>query len=155
VLTLLQLVLVVASYFALWRGGPMELTLAERTVALLGVLVAAPAVNAANLLVQNAAALLFPAWVRLGLSRPGGVEAMGQAIVSTFGSMLVLAFLLLVPAALGLIFGLILLAHVGVWGLLPGAFLGAALVFCEIWFITRWLGAAFEKQEPGFGKDEQ
>jgi hypothetical protein len=155
VLTLLQFVLVIASYFALWRGGPMELTLSERTAALFVVIIVAPAVNAANLLVQNAAALLFPAWVRLGLSRPGGVEAMGQAIVTTFGSMLVLGFLLLVPTTLGLIFGLILLAHAGYWGLVPGAALGAGLVFGEIWFITRWLGSAFEKQEPGFGKEEE
>jgi hypothetical protein len=155
VLTLLQFVLVIASYFALWRGGPMELTLSERTAAIVVVFLAAPAVNAANLLVQNAAALLFPAWVRLGLSRPGGVEAMGQAIVTTFGSMLVLAFLLLVPAALGMIFGLILLAHVGYWGLVPGAALGAGLVFGEIWLITHWLGGAFERQEPGFGGEAE
>lgn len=155
VLTLLQYLLVIASFFALWRGGPMELTLSERTAALVVALVVAPAVNAANLLVQNAAALLFPAWVRLGLSRPGGVEAMGQAIVTTFGSMLVLGFLLLVPAILGLIFGLILLAHAGYWGLVPGAALGAGLVFTEIWVITRWLGGAFEKQEPGFGKEDE
>lgn len=155
VLTLLQYLLLVASYFALWRGGPMELTLAERTAALLIAMLAVPAVNSANLLVQNAAALLFPDWVRLGLSRPGGVEAMGQAIVTTVGSLLVLAFLLLVPAVLGLILGLILLAHVGTWGLVPGAAFGAALVLAEISFITRWLGSAFERQEPGFGKEEQ
>ena len=154
VLTLLQLLLAVASYVALWGGGPMELTLSGRTAVLVVVILAAPAVNAANLLVQNAAALLFPAWVRLGLSRPGGVEAMGQAIVTTFGSMLVLAFLLLIPAALGGILGLILLAHFGLWGLVPGAALGAALVFAEIWVISGWLGGAFEKQEPGFDKGE-
>lgn len=155
VLTVLQVVLVLASYFALWRGGPMEFTLSERTAVLLVAVLVAPAVNAANLLVQNAAALLFPAWVRLGLSRPGGVEAMGQAIVTTFGSLLVLTFFLLVPGAIGLIFGLILLAHVGFWGLPPAAALGAGLVFSEVWAITRWLGRAFEKQEPGFEKEDQ
>ena len=155
VLTLLQLLLVIASYIALWRGGPAELTISGRTAILVVTILAAPAVNAANLLVQNAAALLFPAWVRLGLSRPGGVEAMGQAIVTTFGSMLVLAFLLLIPAALGGILGLILLAHVSLWGLVPGAGLGAALVFAEIWVITGWLGGAFEKQEPGFEKGDE
>jgi len=154
VLTLLQYVLVIAAYFALWGGGPMELSLSERTAALIVALIALPAVNAANLLVQNAAALLFPAWVRLGLSRPGGVEAMGQAIVSTFGSLLVLAFLLLVPAALGSILGLILMARIGLWGLVPGAALGAALVLSEVWFITRWLGTAFDGQEPVFGREE-
>jgi len=68
--------------------------------------------------------------------------------------MLVLAFLLLIPAALGGILGLILLAHFGLWGLVPGAALGAALVFAEIWVISGWLGGAFEKQEPGFDKGE-
>ena len=135
------------------RGTPFRLS--ERTAALVIALLVAPAVNSANLLVQNAAALLFPEWVRLGLARPGGVEAMGQAIVTTFGSMLVLAFLLLVPAVLGLIFGLILLAHVGYWGLVPGAAIGAGLVFAEVWVITRWLGSAFERQEPGFGKEDE
>ncbi len=150
VLTFLQYLLVIASFFALWRGDPLQLALSERTAALFVVLLTVPAVNAANLLVQNAAALLFPSWVRLGLARPGGVEAMGQAIVSTFGTLLVLAFLLLLPTALGLIFGLILLAHIGYWGLVPGAALGAATVFGEIWILTRRLGASFEKQEPGF-----
>ena len=150
VLTLLQLALVVAAYFALLRGGPMELTLSERTAVLVVVILAAPAVNAANLLVQNAAALLFPAWVRLGLARPGGVEAMGQAIVTTFGSMLVLVVLLALPAIVGGILGLVLLARTGLWGLVPGAALASALVFAEIWVITGWLGGAFEKQEPGF-----
>jgi ABC-2 type transport system permease protein len=154
VLTLLQLVLVLAAYAALWRGGPLELTLSDRTAVLMVVLLAAPAVNAANLLVQNAAALLFPAWVRLGLSRPGGVEAMGQAIVTTFGSMMVLAFLLAIPAIAGMILGLILQAHVGFWGLVPGAALAAALVFAEVWALTGWMGGAFEKQEPGFEKAE-
>lgn len=155
VLTFLQYLLVIASFFAFWGGDPMELTLVQRTAALVIALLVAPAVNAANLLVQNAAALLFPAWVRLGLSRPGGVEAMGQAIVSTIGSMLVLGFLLMVPALLGLILGSILLAHAGYWGLVPGAALGAGLVLGEIWLLTRWLGRAFEKQEPGFEKEEQ
>jgi len=153
VLTLLQFLLIIAAYFTLWRGGPIELTLSERTAALLVVLLAVPAVNAANLLVQNAAALLFPSWVRLGLSRPGGIEAMGQSIVSTFGTLLVLSFVLLIPATLALIFGLILLAHIGYWGLVPGAVLGAATVFAEIWILTRWLGTSFEKQEPGFERE--
>lgn len=154
VLTLVQLLLVTAAYAALWRGDPFQLTLSGRSAALLVVIFAAPAVNAANLLVQNAAALLFPAWVRLGLSRPGGVEAMGQAIVTTFGSMLVLGLLLSVPVVVGGILGLVLLTHVGLWGLVPGAAVAATMVFAELRLITGWLGGAFEKQEPGFEKAE-
>ena len=155
VLTLLQLVLVVAAYAVLWRGGgPIELTFSERTAILVVIILAAPAINAANLLVQNAAALLFPAWVRLGLSRPGGVEAMGQAIVTTFGSMLVLGFLLAIPAVVGGLLGLVLLGRVGLWGLVPGTALAATLVFAELRVLTGWLGSAFEKQEPDFGRGD-
>ena len=39
-----------------------------------------PGINLLGMLIQNGAALLYPAWVRLGSGRPGGVEALGQNI---------------------------------------------------------------------------
>lgn len=151
VLTTLQLVLVVVAYLVLLGGGPLGVSTSERTALLVVAVLALPAVNAANLLVQNAAALLFPAWVRLGLSRPGGVEAMGQAIVSTFGSMVVLGLILALPAIAGGILGLVLLARVGLWGLVPGAILASAMVIAELWMLTGWMGGVFEKQDSALG----
>src|SRR5262249_33949843 len=47
-----------------------------------------PALVFAQYLVQNAAALVFPAWVPLGNQRPRGVDAMGQRIIMLGGALL-------------------------------------------------------------------
>lgn len=145
VLTVVQVALVVAAYLVLAGGGPLDMTLSDRTALLVVVVLALPAVNASSLLVQNAAALLFPAWVHLGITRPGGVEAMGQSIVTTFGSLVVLGVVLALPAALGGALGLVLLAYLGMWGLVPGAALASGLVVAELWTITKWLGRVFDR----------
>lgn len=74
-----------------------------------------PALVGAQYLVQNAAALAFPAWVPLGNQRPRGVDAMGQRLIMLGGTLLIVALLMI-----------------------PGALVGGA-----IWFaFERWLGAA-------------
>jgi O-antigen/teichoic acid export membrane protein len=49
-----------------------------------------------SLAIQNAAALLFPGWVRLSAD-PRGVEAMGQNMMSTVASFLLLLVGLVLP----------------------------------------------------------
>ena len=55
------------------------------------------ALNGLNVTIQNGIVLMFPSWVRLG-SESGGVEAMGQNLLVTFGSMFALLLALLLPA---------------------------------------------------------
>ena len=51
------------------------------------------------MLIQNGAALLLPAWVRLGPDRPIGVEALGHNMLVMSGFLVILAILLAAPTA--------------------------------------------------------
>jgi hypothetical protein len=96
--------------------------------------------------VQNAAALLFPGWVRLGAGSRG-VEAMGQSILSVGASVTVLAVLLAVPAALGAGVVYLLRGTWSVWTFVPAALLGTLVVGAELMPVLTWLGGVFERTE--------
>jgi hypothetical protein len=74
--------------------------LEERTILLLLAVVFLPGINLLGMLIQNGAALLYPAWVRLGSGRPGGVEALGQNLLMTVAFVALLAAALVVPAVI-------------------------------------------------------
>jgi hypothetical protein len=78
VLTALQLGLLLVAYFAFLGNTHMYPPLGLRTLALATAAACLPGINYLGLLIQNGAALLFPAWIHLGSGRPGGVEALGQ-----------------------------------------------------------------------------
>ena len=110
------------------------------------VLATLPVINCASFFVQNAAALLFPSWIRLGGTGMGGLEVIGQRILAIGASMLGIAVLLTLPAG----------AAVAVASLLsggdsasttPAALAGgvAALVaVVELYFGIGWLGRRFD-----------
>src|SRR5439155_503451 len=79
------------------RQGSDLPSLGDRLAILLALLPATGAVLLVLVLVQNAAVLLFPAWVSVGRDRAVGLEATGQRILMTAGSMVVLV-VALVPA---------------------------------------------------------
>lgn len=123
----------------------------ERLAGGLAVALALPGVNAALLTVQNAAALLFPAWVRApGASR--GIEAMGQNLVLT-GLTLAAAAVVLAPAA-----GLAAATSWGVaraaggaagpWAWVPGAIVGTLASLAALAPVVGWLGRVFDRTDP-------
>jgi hypothetical protein len=57
-----------------------------------------PAVNFANLIIRNTAALFVPAWFQLGKDGPRGIENTGQQLILVLGQTLALALMLIVPA---------------------------------------------------------
>ena len=71
----------------------------------IGMLIASPVLlvglSIANFTIHNGMALLFPAWVRLGTSEGAGVEAMGQMMLTSIITLLLLAILLILPAIAG------------------------------------------------------
>jgi hypothetical protein len=154
-LTVLQVALLVAAYLVT-AGLPtvtidegLVLGRAERGLLLLGAVIALPAVNAASLFIQNAAALLFPGWVRLG-SAQRGVEALGQNLLSTTGALVVLAFVLALPAAAALIVAELTRPALGPWWTIPvAAAVGAAATLVELGPMLTWLGRVFERTDPG------
>ncbi len=106
-----------------------------------------PLVCALQLLIPNAAAVLFPGWMQATRSHHDrGIEMLGQRIIFVLGQMLVI-ILALLPAALGataLVFALqwllgsavaVALATLAVVVILAGE------IWCGLW----WLGQRFER----------
>jgi hypothetical protein len=148
ILTLSQIALLTLSYLAYLGDPTVDLSVGRRTALLAAAAIALPAVNVLALTVQNAAALLFPAWVRLGAARPGGVEAMGQSLITTVATLLLVVLLLAVPAACGVGLAYLLRPAMGDWAAAPGLVLCVAMVGLEMVPIARWLGRVFERTDP-------
>ncbi|MDB6094257.1 MAG: hypothetical protein JWM32_1819 [Verrucomicrobia bacterium] len=113
----------------------------------LGLFPLMPAVCALQLLVPNAAALLFPAWVQTMRDRTErGIEMIGQRIIFVAGQLLVVT-LALIPAAAGAL--ALVFATQWLIGPIAAVAVAAAGVFvilvaevaCGVW----WLGQRFEK----------
>ncbi len=105
-----------------------------------------PVLCALQLLIPNAAALLFPAWFQATRQRSGGIDVMGQRLIFVFGQFLVI-LLSLFPAVLGA--ALVIFASQWLIGASAAVVLGTlvaltilgAEVACGLW----WLGERFEK----------
>jgi ABC-2 type transport system permease protein len=146
-LTLLQWLMILAAAIALPEmPGPKRFPAeAKWSIAATAALLA-PALNLTLLLLHNASALLFPAWVRLGPAGAAGFEAMGQRLLLMLAHLLGLLVALLVPAVLatGVFFvGRLVMA----WTLvLPLAGLVGALALGFQWALgLKLLGDRFER----------
>lgn len=115
----------------------------------LAALLIAPALILVQLLVQNAMAILFPAWVVVGATRSRGVDVMGQRLVMQAGIWLTL-LLAVVPAAL--VAGVVAAGVYWATGVLPvvlAAAVGAAVIFSECLLATEALGRALDRADVG------
>ncbi|HEU5217509.1 MAG TPA: hypothetical protein VFU23_02565, partial [Gemmatimonadales bacterium] len=150
VLTLFQLVMLVLAWLGLptsTRGSLGPATTAS--IAVLGPL-ALLTLNAAGVGVQNALALVFPGWVRLGTDS-GGVEAIGQTMVVTIGSFVVLLIALILPAvSAGATYAAATsLLNIGLPGLGLAGLVGVAVLGIEVGLMVGALGSLFERTDPG------
>ncbi|WP_338865284.1 putative ABC exporter domain-containing protein [Myxococcus stipitatus] len=111
----------------------------------LALVMVLPSMALAGLLVQNAAVVLFPAWVpadRAGGSR--GIEALGQRLLTLMGS-LVVSLLGLLPAAMvGGVTGFVFTSTLDVWAVPIAGAAASAVLLSEVVFGVFWLGRAFE-----------
>lgn len=111
----------------------------------LAVAVATPFFCALQLVIHNAIALTFPAWVQ-SVSNPGehGLDVMGQRLLFLAGQILLLALALLPPllGAAVTFFVVNWLAEPVIAGLLA-ALAVLTVLGAEIWAGVRWLGARF------------
>jgi hypothetical protein len=118
-----------------------------RTALLAGAAVLVPPFVAMQLLVPNAAAVIFPAWVQTVSNRgEHGLDVMGQRIIFMAGQLLVMA-LALVPAAIvgGVLYVLVnWLAGFGAAFVVSVIALFAVLS-AEVWAGVRLLGDRFEE----------
>lgn len=121
----------------LWNG-PVGVPLA------LTLMLAVPVFNALMFTVQNATALLFPAWVRLG-AESRGFETMGQNLLTTAATTLVTAVALVFPVGLAALTWWLL--DWSAWAMPAAAALGALVVVGELLPVWRWLGTVFDDLE--------
>lgn len=147
-LTAVQLSLLGLAYLAFLGNETVEPGLEERTLLLLAALVFLPGINLLGMLIQNAAALLYPAWVRLGSGRPGGVEALGQNLLMTIAFVALLALTLALPAAMSGGAFLLLRPALGGWAVLPATALALGTMAFEAALLVDWLGRVFERTDP-------
>ncbi|MES2521486.1 MAG: putative ABC exporter domain-containing protein [Gemmatimonadota bacterium] len=108
----------------------------------LAVVLGVPVFNALMFTVQNGTALLFPAWVRLG-TEARGFETMGQNLLTTGATTLVVAVALVFPVGAGVLV-LWLGSGLGDWSYLLATVVAAMVVVAELWPVVSWLGTVFE-----------
>jgi ABC-2 type transport system permease protein len=128
------------------RGMEHEFNTPWLVPAAVGFAVIAPPFVAIQLLVPNAATILFPAWVQqVGNRAEHGIEAMGQRIIFMAGMVLITALAILPAAVAGAL--LFLLGNL-IGGIFTGgaiAVLGVfAILSVEAWLGIGWLGGRFD-----------
>jgi len=147
-LTLIQLGLLLVAYLAFIGNDELRFDLAERTLLIGVAVVYLPLINFVGLLIHNAAAVLFPDWVHLGVGRPGGVEALGQNMLMIIAFTILLGATLVVPTSLGGSVAVLLHPFAGNWALVPGTLVLLGSLTVEALLIIRWLGRVFEHTDP-------
>jgi hypothetical protein len=148
VLTALELGLIGIAYLAFWGGEVQDPPAELRTAVLAGAVVLLPPINFLAMLIQNGAALLLPAWVRVGRDRPIGVEALGHNMLVMSGFVVILALLLLAPVtAAGAVY-VGLERWSGWWAAVPATVAGVLVVGLEARLMLARLGRLFESTDP-------
>lgn len=106
------------------------------------------AMDALVMTIQNGVALVFPGWTHIGAEKPGGVEFMGQFLLTMLITTLLLAVTLVGPLVLAAMVAVPLAPLLGAWAAVPAA--GALLlgIGTELVFLFLWLGTVYEKLDP-------
>jgi ABC-2 type transport system permease protein len=120
-------------------------TLSLRMAGGLAGLILAPALVVAQFTIHNTAALLFPAWVPLGMGRPRGVDAMGQRLFMLGATWLMLVLVVAPGAVAGGILWFAFGRLVGWWILIPAAAVCSSIIGVEVLMATEALGPAYER----------
>lgn len=149
VLSAIQLALLLLTYLALVGSAMTETDLLDRTAILVLATLVLPVLNLVGFTVQNGAALLFPAWVRVGARRAGGVEALGQHFLLLAVFWLVMALALAPPVAAGMLLATALKDSAPVPAAAVGLTAGLGVIAVEVRVALGWLGGIFERTEPG------
>jgi hypothetical protein len=142
-LTVMQVALMVVAF-----GLLTEVPIRERFGILLAALVILPVVNLVSLTIQNAIALIVPAWVRIGGPMDSGqfaFEALGQRALGAIAAMILLAITLAPAAGAGI--ALAIVAGGTPIAVTLGVVVGLAISALELWLAIRWLGGVFERTD--------
>lgn len=148
IVTLAQVVLLSIGAVALWDSPEVRLSASERAGAAVAGLLLLPSLNFMGLMIMNGAALLFPAWVRTSQSRAGGVDTLGQNVLTAAAYLLALGVALIVPLAIGAGAGFLARPVLGVGGGVVAAAVASGILAFQAWLLSVWLGMAFERLDP-------
>jgi hypothetical protein len=110
--------------------------------------VLAPALIAAQVLIQNAAVVLFPGWVPTGANRPRGIEAMGQQMLMMAATLLAFAVGLLPAVVVAGLAGFLVYQLIGIPAVVPSSLLFVGVVLAEVVLVVSLLGRLVDKTEP-------
>jgi hypothetical protein len=114
-------------------------------------MIAAPfavvALNGAILTIQNATAVLFPAWVRLGPVVSVGVEALGQNLLATVATIFSLAIGLILPLV-GSWLAITVAGQSRAINVMILVITASAVLAIETYGAMRFLGRALSRAEP-------
>ncbi|MFI5231978.1 MAG: putative ABC exporter domain-containing protein [Gemmatimonadales bacterium] len=117
----------------------------------IGVLIASPlalvALDGAICTILNGTAVLFPGWIRLGPAGAGGMEMIGQNMLSMITTFAAFVLMLLVPTLVGGAAWYALKTNPTA-GVTAACALGAIALASECYGIIIALGHAFERAEP-------
>lgn len=144
---LLWLLLLAVAILLRPQAGDSEVhTLAAHVSALVALALLTPVLVLLQLLVPNAAALVFPSWFQATRARGGGPEVVGQRMIFFFAQLLTMLAALLPAAAVAVATVLALHWIVGIAAAVAAAGVAVlAVVAGEVWCGVWWLGARFEK----------
>jgi hypothetical protein len=145
-LSAVQLALLALSYVLTLHTVVVDIPLGVRTLALVGAGVAVPLLNATSFTIQNALALFFPAWSRLGATVPTGFEMMGQRLLAALAAMVALLFSLGPPALVALGVATLLAAPPVATGIVA-VIAAAATSAGELALACRWLGRVYDRTD--------
>lgn len=105
------------------------------------------ALNLALLTIQNATAVLFPAWIRLGPAVNTGVETLGQNVLATVANLIALGVALVIPVGISWLTVVLLHQQRPVTVALT-IVLSAIVLAVETYGGMRFLGRALGRAEP-------
>lgn len=150
ILTAAQMGFLIFAHIMFLNQPDLEVGISERWALLAVAPLVLLILNAASVTIQNAAALLFPAWVKIGTAKAGGVEVLGQSILTTLMSLLMLALALLPPgiAAVAAFAGIrFLFDGTLVAAAVTASVIGLATLAFEVGMAMTMLGELFERGE--------
>jgi hypothetical protein len=149
ILSLSQLTLLLLGGLALMYVPAPEFAATLRLSLAAAIVIVIPALNFVGMLLQNGAALLLPGWVRIGPAH-GGVETLGQSVLTALAYIFALAVVSILPAAGAVGLASLLSRALGAWAAIPAACGAAALLLAEGWLLSLWLATVYDGMDvPG------
>jgi len=130
-------------------GAAQSSFLAHRFSFMAAAAILAPALILAQTVVQNALAVLFPAWVRVGAGRSRGIEAMGQRLLMLAGILLTLLVSVLPGALVAAAFTAVVYWTTGAVLIVVPALIVTLMMAGECWLAVEGLGRVLEKTDVG------